>query len=87
MANNERNWNDLVAELSEMMAGGYEGTSVEVILGDDNRSIEVYPKKGSISGAFHYGTEIIDFCRCKRLGSYFFPRICNDRIECCARIY
>lgn len=87
MEKKKRDWNSLVTELSEILAGGYEGTAVDVVLGNDKESIEVYPKASAVCGSFYKTEEIVDFCRCKRLSNYIATEMRNDRLECFARIF
>lgn len=83
----ELNWNELVQELSSMLEEVHECVKVDVILGSDKKSIEIYPAKGTSGSAFHHTEEIVDFCRVKRLSNYASFDIRHDRMVCYMRIF
>lgn len=86
MVNDNLNWNSLAAELSAMLEGGYEGTAVDVVLGEDN-SIEIYPAQHTRGTAVHYLNDVVDFCRCKRLNCYASYCTREDKIVPYIRIF
>lgn len=87
MDKDKLNWEALADELRGMLENTWEGVAVEVIVGEDKKSVEVYPASHTIGSAFHHTEEIVDFCRVKRLSNYasFCERY--GRTVCYMRIF
>lgn len=80
-------WSLLVYELSEMLKDVHESTAVDVLLGEDGRSIEIYPASTTPGTAFHHTEEVVDFCRVKRLSNYASFTDRNGKYVCYMRIF
>ena len=70
MDSNNLNWEALADELRGMLKNTWEGVAVEIVIGEDKKSIEVYPASHTAGSAFHHADDIVDFCRVKRLSNY-----------------
>lgn len=80
-------WVLLVYELSEMLKDVHEFTAVDVLLGEDGRSIEIYPASTTPGIAFYHTEEVVDFCRVKRLSNYASFAERNGKCVCYMRIF
>ena len=80
-------WGQLVHELSEMLKDVHESTLADVVLGEDGRSIEIYPASTTLGIAFYHTEEVVDFCRVKRLSNYASFAERNGKCVCYMRIF
>lgn len=87
MEKDKLNWEALADELCGMLENVWEGVAVEVVVGEDKKSIEVYPASYTTGSAFHHTEDIVDFCRVKRLSNYASICTRHGRTMCYMRIF
>ena len=79
-----KDWKKLKEALTECIYNGYEDTAVDVVLGVDNSSLEVFPRTLS---SIHCMEEVVDFCRVHRLSEYVLVDKRGEDYICVVRIF